>query len=82
MRQGIIYVITNSINGHQYVGQTIKTIETRFHEHVNNSHQQKKISLISHAIKIYGEDKFTHSILEECDEQFLNEKEIDCIKSS
>lgn len=33
MYEGYIYLITNQINGNQYIGQTIRTIKTRWREH-------------------------------------------------
>lgn len=31
---GYIYLITNKINGKQYVGQTVETIKERFSKHL------------------------------------------------
>lgn len=30
MYEGYIYKITNCVNGHMYIGQTMRTIETRW----------------------------------------------------
>ncbi|MFL2134932.1 GIY-YIG nuclease family protein [Ruoffia sp. FAM 24228] len=74
MTYGVIYLITNQINGKQYVGQTIQPIETRFRQHCNN---RQYFSLLTHSINKYGKDNFT---VEEIDfasnEDELNEKEI------
>ena len=32
--EGFIYLITNNVNGKQYVGQTIQTIQKRWNSHV------------------------------------------------
>ncbi|AHL19603.1 group I intron endonuclease family protein [Enterococcus phage VD13] len=49
-----IYLITNNINGKQYVGQTARTIEKRFNEHCRKNHQA-----IGKAIAKYGKENFT-----------------------
>lgn len=51
---GRVYLITNLINGKQYVGQTIETINKRFTKHCGNKRQ-----VISRAIKRYGRENFT-----------------------
>lgn len=50
---GYIYLITNKINGKQYVGKTIRTIKVRFDNHCRNERQ-----VISKAIKKYGKENF------------------------
>lgn len=50
---GYIYLITNSINGKQYVGQTVRTIKIRF-----GCHCSSKDPVISKAIKKYGIKNF------------------------
>ncbi len=65
---GLIYLITCLVNGKKYVGQTTKTVEKRFKEHV-----RRKKSLISKAIHEFGVENFTVEVLEECEtsEQLL-----------
>jgi hypothetical protein len=61
-----IYVITNDINGKQYVGRTERSIEERFKDHIRDSRdndQQSRILLSD--IKKYGESHFSISSLEE-----------------
>lgn len=56
-----IYLITNKINGKQYVGQTIKSIERRFRGHINAAFNSKFIgynNCFHNAIKKYGESAF------------------------
>lgn len=62
-----IYVITNDINGKQYVGKTNNTIEKRFQEHIRDSKRRKceKRPLYS-AMNKYGIEHFSIAILEEC----------------
>ncbi len=68
---GVIYKITNLLNGKPYVGQTTRTIEERFKEHV--SHNQY---LIGKAIRKYGKENFSIEVLDECETQKeLNERE-------
>ena len=69
---GIIYKITNLINGKIYVGQTRRTLEERIGEH-----KRHKNGLIGLAIKKYGWKNFKVEVLEECtSSDQLNEREI------
>jgi len=71
-----IYMIRNTINNKRYIGLS-RDINTRFAEHRkklrNNTHSNKH--LLSSYEK-YKEDSFEFSILELCNEEFLDEKEI------
>lgn len=70
--KGIIYKITNKVNGKSYIGQTRYTIEFRWKQH-----QHKKDNTYFHnAIHKYGIDNFSIEILEECDIKDLNSREI------
>lgn len=70
--KGIIYKITNKVNGKSYIGQTRYTIEFRWKQH-----QHKKDSTYFHnAIHKYGIENFSIEILEECDIKDLNSREI------
>lgn len=80
--EGFIYVITNNVNGKQYVGQTKTTIEHRFGQHISNS-KKKRNDVIYKAIRKYGKENF--NVNEICKLEFtdknklqneLNEKEI------
>jgi group I intron endonuclease len=48
----IVYKVTNKINGKIYIGQTTKTLETRFKEH------QVRGNLLFQAIKKHGVENF------------------------
>jgi group I intron endonuclease len=50
---GYVYLITNKINGKQYVGKTIRTIKIRFDNHCRSKNQ-----VISKAIKKYTKENF------------------------
>lgn len=67
-----IYLITNQVNGKQYVGQSINP-KLRFEQHCNNKTPYR--SLIHDAIKKYGKENFTLQILESDIENY-NEREI------
>ena len=72
MAYGVIYKITNKLNGRNYVGQTTKSIEERFMQHANN-----RKSHIGRAMIKYGVENFSIEVLEECEtEERLNEREI------
>lgn len=74
---GFIYKITNDINDKVYIGKTIKSIEDRFKEHLSDS---KKATLEKRplycAIRKYGEEHFSVSLIEECDLDILSNREI------
>lgn len=73
-----IYKITNMINGHSYIGKSIH-IEERWRSHKqeakNPKHPQYNYT-IHKAFRKYGIDNFSFEIVEECEKDFLNEKEI------
>lgn len=70
--QGHIYVITNKVNGKQYVGQTSRNIDTRFEEHC---YDDRSNSAIHKAIKKYGINSFELKELESVDLSLLDDKE-------
>ncbi len=55
---GFIYIITNTINGKQYVGQTRWSLRHRYAGHVADS-KKKGSSPIHRAIRKYGQASFT-----------------------
>lgn len=70
--KGIIYKITNKVNNKAYIGQTRYTLEFRWRQH-----QHKKDNTYFHnAIHKYGIENFELEILEECDTELLNSKEM------
>lgn len=66
-----IYKIINKINNKIYIGQSIDIIK-RWYVHIGT----KSNSIIHKAIEKYGKDKFTFEVIEECDFEKLNEREI------
>lgn len=72
MVQGHIYVITNKVNGKQYVGQTSRDIDVRFDEHCYDS---RSTSSIHKAIVKYGRLNFKLEELETVNLSLLDERE-------
>ena len=76
-----IYLITNKINGKRYVGQTSKTVEERFRNHIEDCYTtQNDNRPLYKALKKYGVDNFKVETLEECPNSKVNEREIYWIK--
>ena len=77
---GYIYKIYNDINDKIYIGQTKKTVEYRFKEHLRQAQYEKENirphTYFHNAINKYGQEHFFVSTLEKCKDSLLNEKEI------
>lgn len=58
---GFVYKIVNNINGKIYIGQTISSVKSRFNSHYNT---KSKTSLIHLAMKKYGKENFSYSIVD------------------
>lgn len=72
---GIIYLVTNTLNGKVYIGQTTQSLVRRWRQHrcVRNG----KLSHLQHAIAKYGESRFVTRQLEACsDKDSLNTREM------
>ena len=69
---GVIYKITNTLNGKIYVGQTRQKLSRR----INGHKSSKKIFGVDAAIAKYGWENFTAEVIEECPVEQLNEREI------
>ena len=65
MSYGIVYLITNNLNGKKYIGQTTQPIEARLYSHARNPHCR----YLHNAIKKYGIESFSVEILDRCDNQ-------------
>lgn len=59
----IVYKITNTVDGKQYVGVTIQPLQKRWRQHCRFDGSV----LLNNAIKKYGPQMFQHEILEECE---------------
>lgn len=77
MNKGFIYKITNKTNGKVYIGQTIKIVNLRFRQHINDSKRNDFRSNypLYKAIRKYGSDNFYVETIEEL--QNFIQKEID-----
>jgi group I intron endonuclease len=72
-----VYLITNTVNGKRYVGQTIKSLEARWQQHK----LLKNCRAFHGAIKKYGEDKFIiESIIEPPTIELMDEFESEYIR--
>ena len=79
MKHGIVYVLTNSVNGKQYVGLTTYTLRKRWLEHVIQS--RIKETYLYKAMRKYGQDAFEHQIVAcALDKSNLSELEREVIK--
>lgn len=75
-----IYLITNTINGKYYVGQTIRTVEKRWREHLKYSKQiegkSTKKAHLYNSMRTHGSENFKIETLCECpDIETLNSSE-------
>ena len=61
---GIIYKITNRVNGKIYVGHTIQGLEKRWKQHIYQA--KNRFLPICNAIKYYGPENFSIETLYEC----------------
>ena len=74
--KGYIYVITNDINGNQYVGKTTETLEERFKQHIKDSKKRRcEKRPIYDAMNKYGVEHFSIKELEQCDLENLATQE-------
>jgi len=79
--EGIIYKVTNKINGKVYIGQTIISLDIRRNSHIYNAINNKDNFHFHKAIKLYGKDNFVWEIIEYCNsKEELNEMEFHYIK--
>lgn len=71
-----IYKIVNEINGHLYIGQTSMTIQERWRKHLDRFKNEPDAKGIYDAMRNYGIENFHCEVIEQCEEEELNEKEV------
>ena len=73
-----IYKIENKITGKVYIGQSVD-IDRRFRTHRYNAYNERDRETydlyLYTAIRKYGKENFTFTIIEQCDKALLNERE-------
>lgn len=71
-----IYMITNEVNNKKYVGQTSLTLQERFKIHLRDAYKDLPNRPLYNAMKKYGKENFSISLIEECPFNVVNEREI------
>jgi group I intron endonuclease len=66
---GIIYRITNTETGMEYVGQTVQSLRERWVEHMSHARQVKSQSYMSRALRKYPIEAFVVESIHECESQ-------------
>jgi len=77
-----VYKITNKVNNKVYVGQSID-IKRRWHDHKIAAFSKNNAQFdapLYRAMRKYGIENFSFTVLEECDQNDLDQKERDYIK--
>lgn len=64
---GVVYVITNTVSGKRYVGQTTLEPEKRWLAHVATAAKNPNKMPIASAIRTYGPGAFRFEVVEQCD---------------
>jgi len=72
-----VYLITNKVNGKQYVGQTHYSLSRRWKEHIDWSKNNRK-SVLHKAVFKYGVENFCIEPLHLC----LTKEEMDFVRCS
>ena len=74
--KGIIYKITNKLNGKVYIGQTVQTFKRRIKSHKSHLQCQKHHNeLLQKVYNKYGWEAFEAEIIETCDVKDIDERE-------
>jgi group I intron endonuclease len=78
---GIIYKVTNKINGKVYIGQTIQSLEQRKSEHKSDAFVRNRGCYFHNALRKYRWNSFEWMVIDESDDiNKLNELEKKYIK--
>lgn len=65
----IIYKITNKENNKMYIGQTINSLEDRWHRHCSDALNGVLDTHFARAIRLYGPDAFTTEVIDYAENQ-------------
>jgi group I intron endonuclease len=60
---GVVYLVTNLVNGKKYVGQTVTGVEKRWNDHVSGAYKKTPRFSLQRAIVKYGRESFTVDII-------------------
>ena len=70
-KDGVIYKITNLINGELYIGSSTNLYK-RYYTHLNHMRSQKKTCIkLNRAVNKYGEDNFKFQIIARCPIEYV-----------
>lgn len=73
---GVVYRVTNTVNGHCYIGQTKTRLAARWSKHKGDARKGAGW-VLSDALRKYGAEAFVVSVVQECDtKEALNSAEI------
>lgn len=70
-----IYKITNKINNKIYIGQTIRTIEKRWKQHLYRCEEKNDNNYLYNAMKKHGKENFYIEEIEKCKDEDRFERE-------
>lgn len=73
---GYIYLVVNKINNKKYVGQTTRTIQKRWEDHIYDALNNHDDFYFHRAIRKYGIENFNITELVSCSDDQLDEQEI------
>jgi group I intron endonuclease len=77
---GNLYVITNELNGHKYIGKTYNSLKVRFARHIEDSNDtEQRHRHLYRAFKKYGIHNFNIKLLGIFPSGLLEEKEVEYI---
>lgn len=76
----IVYMLTNTINGKYYIGQSVNSLEIRWTKHKHNAKAGlQKCRFLENAIKKNGHENFRREVLVYCSQEDLNDYEMKLI---
>lgn len=77
MYEGYIYKVTNQVNGRMYIGQTMRSIDVRWKQHVKDSMAEKDDYYFHRAIRKYKKENFAIELVETISLKTLSELKSD-----